>query len=166
MNCLKIFVILQNNIPYLGQSKMHDRFCFTLMNMSYATQSGHFARSTSLVSVNKNMQIKVMYHPCIIKCHEYLHIHRLLLLQLGNIHSIYRSSLNSIQLLCLVEAPVFDQYGHDKALELAIKDIRKLEQVHMYKDGSDLDSIDLIMTTPGFSFIPSASIAAGLQIKT
>ena len=51
---------------------------------------------------------------------------------LGNIHPIYRSSLNSIQLLCLVEAPVLDQYGHDKVLELAIKDIRKLEQVHMY----------------------------------
>lgn len=52
---------------------------------------------------------------------------------LGNIHPMYRSSLNSIQLLCLVEAPVLERYGHDKVLELAIKDIRKLEQVHMHK---------------------------------
>ena len=50
---------------------------------------------------------------------------------LGNINPIYRSSLNAIQLLSLVEAPVLEQYGHDEVLQLAIRDIKKLEQVCM-----------------------------------
>lgn len=36
----------------------------------------------------------------------------------------------------------------------------------LQNDGSDFDSMDWITTTPGFSFIPSASITIGLQIKT
>ena len=52
---------------------------------------------------------------------------------LGNINPIYRLSLNPIQLLSLVEAPVLEQYGHDKILQLAITDIKKLEQVCMCK---------------------------------
>ena len=52
---------------------------------------------------------------------------------LGNINPIYRSSLNAIQLLSLVEVPVLEQYGNDKVLQLAIRDIKKLEQVCMCK---------------------------------
>lgn len=42
---------------------------------------------------------------------------------------MYRSTLEAIQLLCLVEAPLLEAYGHDKILEPAIEDIKQLEEV-------------------------------------
>ena len=42
---------------------------------------------------------------------------------------MYRSTLNAIHLLCLVEAPLLEKYGHDKILSPAINDIKKLEKV-------------------------------------
>ena len=41
---------------------------------------------------------------------------------------MYQSTLEAIQLLCLVEAPLLGEYGHDKILEPAIKDIKQLEK--------------------------------------
>ena len=57
---------------------------------------------------------------------------------LGNIHPSYRSTLSSIQLLCLVEVPILEKYGHDLILKPAIEDIKKLEEV-----GKSLISINL-----------------------
>ena len=51
---------------------------------------------------------------------------------IGNIHPMYRSTLEAIQLLCLVEAPLLEVYGHDKILEPAIKDIKQLEKVTLF----------------------------------
>lgn len=48
---------------------------------------------------------------------------------LGNVSPKFRSSLKSIQLLALVEKPVYDKYGMDKILEPAIADIKELEKV-------------------------------------
>ena len=48
---------------------------------------------------------------------------------LANIHPMYRSTLNAIYLLCLVEAPLLEKYGHEKILSPAINDIKKLEKV-------------------------------------
>ena len=48
---------------------------------------------------------------------------------LGNISPMYRSSLKSIFLLCLVENPILNLYGHDKILETAVIDIKQLEEV-------------------------------------
>ena len=42
---------------------------------------------------------------------------------------MYRSSLKSIFILCLVETPILNQYGHDKILEPAVDDISRLEKV-------------------------------------
>ncbi|XP_065892035.1 uncharacterized protein [Dysidea avara] len=47
---------------------------------------------------------------------------------LGNISPMYRSSLKSIFLLCLVENPILNLYGHDKILETAVIDIKQLEE--------------------------------------
>ncbi|XP_065897824.1 uncharacterized protein [Dysidea avara] len=47
---------------------------------------------------------------------------------IGNICPMYQSTLEAIQLLCLVEAPLLGEYGHDKILEPAIKDIKQLEK--------------------------------------
>ena len=47
----------------------------------------------------------------------------------GNISPMYRSSLKSIFILCLVETPILNQYGHDKVLEPAVDDILRLEKV-------------------------------------
>ena len=47
-------------------------------------------------------------------------------------HPMYRSTLEAIQLLCLVEAPLLEAYGHDKILEPAIKDIKQLEEVNSF----------------------------------
>ena len=45
---------------------------------------------------------------------------------------MYRSSLKAIFILCLVENPILNQYGHDKVLEPAIDDLSKLEKVLYY----------------------------------
>ena len=47
---------------------------------------------------------------------------------LRNIHPSYRCTLSSIQLLCLVEVPILEKYGHDLILKPAIEDIKKLEE--------------------------------------
>lgn len=39
---------------------------------------------------------------------------------LGNIHPSFRSTLSSIQLLCLVEVLILEKYGHDLILKPAI----------------------------------------------
>ena len=48
---------------------------------------------------------------------------------IGNISPVYRSSLKAIFILCLVENPILNQYGHDKILEPAVDDLSKLEKV-------------------------------------
>ena len=48
---------------------------------------------------------------------------------IGNISPMYRSSLKAIFILCLVENPILNQYGHDKVLEPAVDDLSKLEKV-------------------------------------
>ena len=50
---------------------------------------------------------------------------------IANISPKYRSSLKAIFILCLVESPILIQYGHDKILETAVNDIKKLEEVNI-----------------------------------
>ena len=45
---------------------------------------------------------------------------------------MYRSSLKAIFILCLVENPILNQYGHDKVLEPAVDDLSKLEKVLLH----------------------------------
>ena len=48
---------------------------------------------------------------------------------LGNIRPEYRSNLNSIQLLGLVNSQYLKTYGVDAILEVLMKDLHQLEQV-------------------------------------
>lgn len=50
---------------------------------------------------------------------------------IGNISPMYRSSLKAIFILYLVENPILVDYGHDKILEPAVKDIKQLENVNI-----------------------------------
>lgn len=59
---------------------------------------------------------------------------------LGNVSPMFRSSLKSIQLLALVEKPVYDKYGMDKILEPAIADIKELEKV-LFISNSGISSV-------------------------
>ena len=59
---------------------------------------------------------------------------------LGNVSTKFRSSLKSIQLLALVEKPVYDKYGMDKILEPAIADIKELEKV-LFISNSGISSV-------------------------
>lgn len=63
---------------------------------------------------------------------------------LGNVSPKFRSSLKSIQLLALVEKPVYDKYGMDKILEPAIADIKELEKV-MFISNSGISSVKLFI---------------------
>jgi hypothetical protein len=50
---------------------------------------------------------------------------------LGNVGPLYRSSLKSIQLLCLCKTLYIKKYGIDAVLQPFMNDLRKLEQVIM-----------------------------------
>ncbi len=51
---------------------------------------------------------------------------------LGNISPQYRSMLWNIQLLAIIRSPTLQKYGPDRILEPIMKDIKVLEQVHVY----------------------------------
>ena len=57
---------------------------------------------------------------------------------IANISPKYRSSLKAVFKLCLVESPILIHYGHDKILETAVNDIKKLEKVGYYNCGYKL----------------------------
>ena len=55
----------------------------------------------------------------------------MLLLHTGEYSPKYCSTLTTIQILSLVEAPVLEKYGHNKALQQAVEDIKKLENINL-----------------------------------
>jgi hypothetical protein len=48
---------------------------------------------------------------------------------LGNLHPKFRSSLKSIQLLCVARNPIIVKYGIEEILKPIVKSIQKLEKV-------------------------------------
>ena len=57
---------------------------------------------------------------------------------LGNIDPKFRSTLKSIQLLTIANTVYIEKYGIDAILEPFMKDILKLEEVHLHVHASGL----------------------------
>ena len=67
-------------------------------------------------------------------CSYYLPIFTLGLVYylLGNLHPKFRSSLKSIQLLCVARNPIIVKYGIEEILKPIVGSIQKLEKVKQY----------------------------------
>ena len=50
---------------------------------------------------------------------------------LGNLHPKFRSSLKSIQLLCVTRNPIIVKYGIEEILKPIVESIQELEKVKM-----------------------------------